>query len=191
MARTIKRTQPEDRHWYVPDIDDNRSDDDPFKVLIGPADGATLRKIRSQSRTKVTKSLDAIEAFEQRESRLHYRVVSENVYDVEGYTTENAITGEIITPKDGPSLVEAINAPGIPEGEYAILDNIYEAIVSGSVLEGGLEKKLKPPCDSSSAETSGGSSGPAQSAKDQNTATGTNSESSGTATAPVRISYSA
>lgn len=131
MARQAK-TIVKEPVWYVPDIEDNRADPDPFRVQISPMSGAELNELEA-TQGKFTKG-DI--NFIKRGQTLVERIFSNRVLKVEGY----AIAGK--TPTNGKELYQAIMGHG-DESERSIVDDIVEAIKSASKLDEGLLGNLK------------------------------------------------
>ena len=161
MARVIKRT--ETATWYVPDIDDNRSDPDPFKVLIVPLSGVELRRLERVGMGKITRGRTEVN-FMKRAQETQEKILAEKVLEVEGYSIENPTTGDVISPTDGTSLVRAVLMAGAKEVE--ILDDILEAMKDASCLEEGILENLILRSDSVLAETPTPGNGAAQNAKE-------------------------
>ena len=129
MARVIKRR--EDAFWYVPDIDDNREDPEPFMVLMSPLSGANMRKLESSNMGKITKRGEI--NFMKRAQDIQERIITERVVEVKNYAVSNEDTGEVLEPKNGAELVKAIMVAGA--GEVDILDDIIEALKDSSKLD--------------------------------------------------------
>ena len=163
MGRNVDRTNAEDRVWYLPDIDENRKDPDPFMVLIGPVDGATMRKCRSSMKAH-SGALDQeaiVDTLLDREERLRLRVVADHVFDVSGYSVKDTKTGKISAPRNGQELVDVIMDDGTPESEAAILGDVYTAIVSFSALGEDVKKKQSAQSGSSTQTMTGEKAGDA------------------------------
>lgn len=152
MGRKVRIIDAAVRNWYVPDIDDNREDPEPFRVLISPISGKDMRALRSSLKLQATslESEDLMQAAEQREEQLKGMIVSKHVHEVEGYSAVHVVTQEIIEPKDGETLVACI-LDSHPE-ELTVLNDIYEAILNSSTLSEDSKKKSNLPSSSQSPE---------------------------------------
>lgn len=139
VARTIMKEPA----WYVPDIEDNRADPDPFRVQISPMSGAELNELEA-TQGKFTKGASV--NFVKRGQLIVERLFSNRVHAVEGYS----IAGE--TPKDGAALYRAIMTHG-DESEVAIIDDIVDAVKNASKLDDGLLEKLTSQSGSQHPET--------------------------------------
>ena len=165
MARVIKRI--EDATWYVPDIDSNREDDDPFMVLISPLSGAEMRKLEQSGMAKITKAKGQFN-FMKRAQEIQERIISERVIEVKNYSIVDP-KGETFSPENGKELLEAILYA--PPSEAEILEDVLEALKDSSKLDEGVLGNLKPQSDSRSAETSLHGVGAVQDAKATQTET--------------------
>lgn len=141
MGRKISVIDASVRSWYVPDIDDNKQDPDPFQVLISPLSGKDLRQLRSSLKLKATslENDDLMQAAERREEELKGLIVAQHVHEVKGYIAQNVSTGANTEPASGSELVECILSSH-PE-ELAVLADIYEAILKSSKLSEDVKKK--------------------------------------------------
>ena len=135
MARVIKRI--EDTTWYVPDIGDNRDDEDPFMVLLSPLSGSEMRKLEQAGMTNLTKNRGQVN-FYKRVQDIQERIVKERVVEVKNYAVQ-CKDGSILEPKNGSELLEAVLLVGASEAE--VIDDIVEALKDASRLEEGLVKK--------------------------------------------------
>lgn len=185
MAREVCGAR-EDAEWYVPEVDDNREDENPFRVFILPMLGRDLKKLEHQNiqRLNPKKNKDALGAWDQRQWEIKKRVLVERVLEVEGYAVRRP-TGEVFRPRNGKELWEAVLMTG--SSELAVIEDIFEAIQDMSKLEEGLKKNSSSPSDSSSAETASDGGGAAQSAKETTTQTKTTSGNHETATVTTPI----
>lgn len=159
MARLVKRT--EDATWYVPDIGDNREDEDPFMVLLSPLNGAEMRKLEQAGMGKLTKARGQINFF-KRAQDIQERIVKERVLEVKNYAVQDE-SGDVFTPKNGEDLLKAVLLVGAAEAE--VIDDIVEALKDASKLDEGLLKNLKLQFDSPQVETQPLGNGVALSAK--------------------------
>ena len=148
MARVIKRI--DDATWYVPEIDDNRTDPDPFMVLITPLSGVEMRKLERAGMGKLTRNRGEIN-FLKRAQDTQEKIISEKVLDVKNYSVLNPTTNEVLTPANGSDLVKAVLLAGAKEIE--ILDDILEAMKDASRLDEGVLENLKLQSDSSCLKT--------------------------------------
>tara|TARA_A100001391_G_scaffold199581_2_gene182802 strand:+ start:375 stop:797 length:423 start_codon:yes stop_codon:yes gene_type:complete len=136
MARIAKRK--EDAVWYIPDIDENRDDVDPFMVLLSPLSAADMRKLEQFGLGKVTKKGTAEINFMERAQQLQERIIKERVLDVKNYSVMlQSAEGkeEVFTPTNGKELLKAIMQAGASEA--IILDDIVEALKDTSMLDEG------------------------------------------------------
>ena len=136
MARIAKRK--EDAVWYIPDIDENRDDVDPFMVLLSPLSAADMRKLEQLGLGKVTKKGTAEINFMERAQQLQERIIKERVLDVKNYSVMLQSTEgkeEVFTPTNGKELLKAIMQAGASEA--VILDDIVEALKDSSMLDEG------------------------------------------------------
>ena len=153
MGRKISVIDASLRTWYTPDIDDNRSDPDPFQVLISPLSGKDMRTLRSSLKLQAT-SLEAeeiMQAAERREDELRGLIVAQHVHDVRGYVAQDVTTGKVTEPKTGAELVECILSAH-PD-ELIVLTDVYEAIMKASTLSEEAKKKQNSRSASPLAET--------------------------------------
>lgn len=149
MARVAKHR--EDATWYVPDIDDNRDDPEPFMVLISPLSGADMRKLEQTGLGKLTKKGTADINFMLRAQQLQERIIKERVNDVKNYAVMIEGTDQVLEPKNGAELIKAVMSAGASEA--GIIDDIVEALKDSSTLSEGTLGNLKPQSDSQTAET--------------------------------------
>ena len=136
MARVAKRK--EDAVWYIPDIDDNREDAEPFMVLLSPLSAADMRKLEQFGLGKFTKKGTTEINFMERAQQLQERIIKERVLEVKNYAVmlESAEgKEEVFTPTNGKELLKAIMQAGASEA--IILDDIVEAMKDGSMLDEG------------------------------------------------------
>ena len=134
MARVIKRI--EDTTWYIPEIGDNRDDEDPFMVLLSPLSGSEMRKLEQAGMTNLTKNRGQVN-FYKRVQDIQERIVKERVVEVKNYAVQ-CKDGSILEPKNGAELLEAVLLVGASEAE--VIDDIVEALKDASRLEEGLVK---------------------------------------------------
>jgi len=166
MGRKISVIDASLRTWYTPDIDDNRSDPDPFQVLISPLSGKDMRTLRSSLKLQAT-SLEAeeiMQAAERREDELRGLIVAQHVHDVRGYVAQDVTTGKVTEPKTGAELVECILSAH-PD-ELIVLTDVYEAIMKASTLSEEAKKKQNSRSASLLVETPAVNHGGAQGAAD-------------------------
>ena len=190
MARRISVIDASVRTWYTPDIDDNRADPDPFRVLISPLSGKEIRQLRSSLKLQATslESEDLMQAAERREEELKALVIAQHVHNVEGFSAQHVQTGEVIEPKDGATLVECI-LDSHPD-ELIVLVDIYDAIMSCSSLSDDAKKKLNSQSDLQSQGMTGDKRGAAQGVAVKNIETKTGSENSAIVTAIPTVDHS-
>lgn len=148
MARVAKHN--EDASWYIPDIDDNREDPDPFMVLISPLSGKDMRKLEQTGLGKLTKKGTVDINFMERAQRLQERIIKERVLEVKNYAVMLEGSDKVIEPKNGEQLIVAIMNAGASEA--GIIDDIVDALKDSSTLSEGALGNLKPQSDSQTAE---------------------------------------
>lgn len=123
--------------WYTPDVEGNRDDPDPFRVLLKPLSGAAQRLLEQGTLgAPIGKGQEV--NFVARASRLQDRLVAEHVLEVVGYGLRG-IDGSIIKPTNGTELVAAVKQAGA--SELAILEDIIDALQNASRLAEGVAKK--------------------------------------------------
>lgn len=170
MPRQVQKIYPEDRHWYVPDIDNNRKEQDPFRVSLSSITSVEKQRIqRTNTSGEILERYWAVVA----------DVVSEHVHDVKGYEIQDR-HGEWSMPKNGVELVDAINA-GAPS-EMPILEDIMKAIENHSALSEGELGNSSRPSDSSTQtapKNSGRAKSVAGSASEKETKSSTSESKSG------------
>ena len=137
MARVVKRI--EDSTWYVPDVEGNREDSDPFAVLLSPLSGAEMRRLEQSGMGKITKSKGQIN-FMKRAQEIQEKIISERVLEVKNYSIQDP-DGEVFSPSNGEELIKAILFAPPSEGE--ILEDILEALKGSSKLDEGVLGNLK------------------------------------------------
>lgn len=123
---------------YVPDIEDNREDPEPFYVEMTCAthddmraldEGEMLRTMQAKGRSA---ALKAVKRLSSRRDML----IEKHVSKVANYAVQNLKTKEWATPTDGASLVEALRHADPNEAEMVFSD-LIEAIESASKAEEG------------------------------------------------------
>jgi hypothetical protein len=137
MARVAKRK--EDAVWYIPDIDDNREDSEPFMVLLSPLSAADMRKLEQSGLGKVTRKGSTDINFMERAQQLQERIIRDRVLEVKNYSvllSNDEGKEELFTPSNGKELVKAIMSAGA--SEVVIFDDIVEALKDTSTLEEGI-----------------------------------------------------
>lgn len=127
MARVIEKLE-EDWVDYVPDVDDNRTDESPVTVELYPL---SVEQLRSYQRAAANESKTAT----SRGQKVIERILSDRVRNVRNYV----VFGKVIT--NGAELFK--------HGEQAISDNVFDALVNISTLKAGLRKKSVSQSDSS------------------------------------------
>ena len=138
MSRSVSKIGSA-REWYVVNIDDNRKDPDPFRVLISPMTGAEMRAYDDAA-------LNFGGSVMQRVNYVMDQIVERHVHEVYGYAVIDAKTEVMQRPTDGATLVACIKASY--ESEMRVLEDIILAIKNRSHLSDGLLKKLQPLSDS-------------------------------------------
>lgn len=135
MAREARGTV-DDEVDFIPSIDGNRDDPDPFTVTIKPLTAGELAKIErgmgNFSGHKVN--------FTER-AQAHVKMIFERrVVSVRGYSIVHPKTGAKIEPKTGPELYTAIMDHG-DDHETDIIDEIVAAVKDASKLREGLRER--------------------------------------------------
>ena len=159
MARLVKRV--EDATWYVPEIEGNRDDSDPFMVLLSPLSGAEMRRLEQSGMGKITKGRGQFN-FMKRAQEIQEKLIKERVLEVKNYSVVDP-NGSTFTPTDGTELLQAILYA--PPSEAEILEDILDALKDSSRLDEGILGNLKLQSDSPQVETKLPGSGAAQDAK--------------------------
>ena len=162
MARIAKGAVAEESTWYVPDVEDNRDDPEPFMVLLSPLSGTEMRKLEQSMLGKITRNRGEVN-FLKRAQDVQEKIIKTRVLEVKNYGVRDAVTSDVFTPKDGAELLKAVLKSGASESE--IIDDIIEALKDMSRLEEGLLGNLNSQSDSSQAETKKPGSGAAPNAK--------------------------
>lgn len=148
MPRLVETT--EDAVWYVPDIDENRDDPEPFRVFLRTLTGADFNKLRSKAMGRVTSGRASV--WMKRNQRLIRRIVAEYVLRVEGYALGRP-DGTRAEPTNGRELVKEITDKRTPASEWTVLDDIAQALQKQSALRDGLEGNFDASSDISPAPT--------------------------------------
>lgn len=149
--------------WYAPDIDDNREQEDPFCVLIEPMSVREFRAIEAETTRMIMNEARRKNGIRQDRdfgTDTMRKLITDRVKEVRGYVVQGA--RGTLEPKNGADLFDAILEG--PATEYAILDDIAEALKNISKAEEGLLGKLQPPSNSQQAGIQAGG-GVVQSAK--------------------------
>lgn len=137
MAREVLKiiTEPVE---YVPLIDGNRDDPDPFRVWLTPMTaaemGAAERSMGQFSGGKVN--------FTERAQRQLRTILCEHITRVYGYTIPHKDSGARLAPINGTELYDAIWVHG-DDHEASILGDIYNALRDQSHLREGLWERLR------------------------------------------------
>ena len=150
MARIAKGAAAEESTWYVPNVEDNREDPEPFMVLLSPLSGTEMRKLEQSMLGKITRNRGEVN-FLKRAQDVQERIIKTRVLEVKNYGVQDANTGKVFMPKDGAELLQAVLMSGASESE--VIDDIIEALKDMSRLEEGLLGNLSLQSDSSQAET--------------------------------------
>lgn len=140
MARNVSLfTGNTDLVTYIPDVDNNRDDPDPFYVKIAPMTAAEFNQIMSIStaRTKKGDKNSVVSFIENKLWATKQQVISKRVIEVGNYTVHTR-EGTILEPKNGEALVDAVLCADA--SELVILDDIFNAITDHSKLSEGLRK---------------------------------------------------
>ena len=149
---------------YVPDIDQNRADPDPFWVLLRPltanesasihsAEAARHLKVRfdGASGATIDRATEAAEWVAATEAAMS-KAISVAVIEVHGYSGRNVDTGEIITPRNGAELVAFIEGHAW-DSERAVVQDLYRAVTERSHLERALGEASASRSSTSTPET--------------------------------------
>jgi len=154
MPRQIRQPSTESV-WYLPNVDANRTDPDPFKVLIRPLSGREKRRIEREA---VSVALNGNgDGFEKVARSSVDRAILASVEEVCGYQAMDA-QKRVTEPHTAEELLEAILSG--PASELEVLDDIFFAITRASALEAGLEKNFDGRSSTSSpATTAAGAQG--------------------------------
>jgi len=132
----------EDRAWYVPDIDDNRDDPEPMRMLIEPMSTSEARRLSNRIYSFTKKKRGEI----HRTRALIEKIISTRVIQVENYSITVKSNGQkkrhII--KTGQDLAEW--------GEEAVITDVMKAIQDSSSVEEGFLKNSDSPSASLPAE---------------------------------------
>lgn len=118
---------------YVPDVLDNRLDDEPMTCEIHPLSAGEMRELSRRYGSQLAGKNSASHAV-----RLLERVISTRVRNI-----RNCYVGREITT--GAELAE--------HGLSAMIDDIFAAIVDLSHLSKGVKKSSQAPCGSFEADT--------------------------------------
>lgn len=155
--------------WYTPDIDDNRSDERPFRVLLRPLTARDKARAEHEIMVEAIRKGGSGEIPAGQFDRLAHHLVAACIVEVEGYSVVG--DGEVHQIKTGEDLVDAVLSAA-PD-EMRVLDDLYAAITSKDKLDEGVRKNSGGRSASSSAQmsspperedgsvTSGGQSGSA------------------------------
>jgi hypothetical protein len=123
---------------YVPNIENNRQDPDPFVVGLEPMTGDELkafeRVMGEMSGGKIN--------FTERAQKLVENIFAKRVKWAKNYSIPHKRTKERLEPKNGAGLYRAIVENG-DELECSIIDDIVEALKNHSHLRTGLLETLR------------------------------------------------
>jgi len=137
MARNAN-TKTREVEEYIPDVETNRDDPDPFAVGIEPATATEMAAVERGLADMSGRSNNYI-ARAQRKVR---DLFVAKVKWVRNYTITHRKTGVVIEPKTGAQLFDAIMEHG-DDTESKIIDDIVEAIKDCSHLRRGLPEALR------------------------------------------------
>lgn len=151
---------------YVPDVEGNRQDADPFWVRLRPltanesmrihsAQAMRGLRVRVDAEGKVETGGEAHDMWLASEAS-KAQVIRTAVLEVGGYSGRHVETGEVIEPKTGAELMDFIERHAW-QSEAAVVEDLYRAVTDRTHLEAALGE-----C---SASRSGGST-PATPASD-------------------------
>lgn len=136
-----RKAQITDNVVYIPDIDNNRTDEDPFTVTIKPLSAGQyddLRRQQSSGSVRKRGGVGTVASVLGLATDTRNAVVTECVVSVSGYAIELA-DGSTVTPTDGKGLVETITEYGDAH-EDTILDDIFAAVTEQATLREGVAK---------------------------------------------------
>ena len=142
MGRNTKQIITEGT-WFVPDIDNNRDDPEPFEVFIHPLSAGDMKTVEAGMGAFTSAKIN----FTERAHTQIKKVFAKYVTDVRGYSICHHKTGDRIEPRNGAALYNAIMDHG-DDDEAKIIDDIYSALKSASHLREGLREILRLRSDS-------------------------------------------
>lgn len=131
MARLAKAVFGET--WHVPDIGDNRTDPEPFRVLLEPMSGQEWQAWNAKYLGKITKRGGGNAAVVRATQRLREELIKNRVKQVEGYTVSKQ-DGSSFSPTNGEQLLEALQMVSANEAEIVVND-IALAIQDASTIQ--------------------------------------------------------
>lgn len=132
---------------YVPDVEGNREDPDPFWVRLRPLaanESARIHsahamrglKVRVDAGGKVETGGEAHDVWLASEAA-KAQVIRMAVLEVGGYRGRHVETGEVIEPKTGAALMDFIEQHAW-QSEAAVVEDLYRAVTERSHLEKSL-----------------------------------------------------
>lgn len=132
---------------YVPDLEGNRQDPDPFWVRLRPltanesmrihsAQAMRGLRVRFDADGKVETGGEAHDVWLASEAA-KAQVIRTAVLEVGGYRGRHGETGEVIEPKTGAELMDFIEQHAW-ESEAAVVEDLYRAVTDRSHLERAL-----------------------------------------------------
>lgn len=137
---------------YVPEIDNNRDDPDPFVVDIRPMLGEDLRELERSMGDFTGAKVN----FTERAQKKAKEMFGKYVPGVRGYAIAHRLSGEMIRPRTGAGLYQVLTEHG-DEHEQTIISDILEAVKNQSKLRAGLRETLRSRSEqASTAPASGG-----------------------------------
>jgi hypothetical protein len=119
---------------YVLDIEDNRSDPEPFYVVLEPLDGRELEQYERMTATFSRGNPNLALQIQ----KVRDEMIAKHVKEVHNYSIQ--VGDEVLVPRTGAELVQMIKRA--PAGELdLVFGDIEEALKKHSKLEAGLRKK--------------------------------------------------
>jgi hypothetical protein len=147
---------------YVPDVDGNRQDPDPFWVRLRPltanesmrihsAQAMRGLRVRFDAEGKVETGGEAHDVWLASEAA-KAQVIRTAVLEVGGYSGRHGETGEVIQPKTGAELMDFIERHAW-QSEAAVIEDLYRAVTDRTHLEASLGEASASRSATSSRET--------------------------------------
>lgn len=147
---------------YVPDVDGNRQDPDPFWVRLRPltanesmrihsAQAMRGLRVRFDAEGKVETGGEAHDVWLASEAA-KAQVIRTAILEVGGYSGRHGETGEVIQPKTGAELMDFIERHAW-QSEAAVIEDLYRAVTDRTHLEASLGEASASRSATSSRET--------------------------------------
>ncbi len=137
MAREAKGTIVDEAE-YIPIVDNNREDPDPFGVSLLPMTAAESNELQRTLGELTGAKIN----FTERAQKAVRKIFEKRVLRVWNYSIPHIKTGERIRPQNGIGLYLAIMEHG-DEKEAEIIDDIVQAVKDQSHLRAGLRETLR------------------------------------------------